>query len=889
MKPDTLATFVEALRESRLLEPTQLSELEKLQSNCTEPKTLASELIERGSLTEFQVAQILDGDGKSLNLGQYTLLELLGEGGMGQVYKARHQRMKRVVALKVIRKDIQAGTQAIQRFNKEIEAAAALSHPNVVIAYDANEVDDTLFFVMEYVEGIDLGRLVAKFGPAPVGHACEFVRQAALGLQHAHERGMVHRDIKPSNLLLTYHGAIVKILDMGLARLSQSVNDQSGHLTRTGVVMGTPDFISPEQARDSHTADIRSDLYSLGCTLYFLLSGQVPFPEGSFTEKLLKHNMDQPAPLEKMRPEVPADVIGIVAKLLAKRADDRYQTPAELAEALAPFSEKLASAECYRPKATDILSGGANSDNLATAAINHQQTPGRPMSSSTGGKTESRTGVLPESVPGAAAKWDTIQPQRGAALANAGLLEASQIQVPGVPAPAPQRRSNNLVRVAIAMVLGVACAVVVALLAFPPSKTAETGSLANLSTNPDTGDLGKTSKPGSEPDTGKGPPTTRSVPTTKKDPPETKKDPPEIVKEKPWEPRQLIWKTPGGDKKKDTPWQGALAPGGLFGVSGWSKPLKKTANDLYAPDPAHVYLCNLAKTTSEESRYASHLLNRYVSPLAISRDGAIVVFGTIDEFIQPPKDKGPVVFALGVWDTVSGNVAVLMDDGKEEKEAMVTSIAIDAEGHRALVGSVDGTVSLWDLRDLGTVSKRKKMHSHRAHDKSVTALAFDRGGSRALSGSSDHKVILWDVDRFKTIGNPFAEHESSIASVAISPQGNYGLSGDRDGKLYLWDLKGDSRKALRLYSGYETEVAITSLAFAPTDSKTDDPDQLLFLSGSTDRSVRLWRVSSTTHRTAYTEHNSGVLSVTFSPDAKYAIFICNDGTYRSRALPATTP
>src|SRR5262249_32836498 len=205
----------------------------------------------------------------------YEVLQLLGQGGMGAVYKARHKVMDRVVALKVINATLLGSNSSVERFHREVKAAAKLHHPNIVTAHDAGQAGNTHFLVMEFVEGTDLGKYVAQKGPLPVAHACHFIRQAALGLQHAHEHGMVHRDIKPSNLMLTAKG-VVKVMDFGLARLTQEGAGSAG-LTGENVVMGTADYIAPEQAQDAHKADIRADIYSLGCALYHLLAGRPPF------------------------------------------------------------------------------------------------------------------------------------------------------------------------------------------------------------------------------------------------------------------------------------------------------------------------------------------------------------------------------------------------------------------------------------------------------------------------------------------------------------------------------------------------------------------------------------------------------------------------------------
>jgi serine/threonine-protein kinase len=335
----TTADLIDTLRRVQLLAPALLEELTRSPVRFPEPRSLAKELMQRGWLTAYQINQLFRDNAAGLVLGQYLLLERLGEGGMGQVFKARHQRLERIVALKVIRPERLTGPESVQRFQREARAAGRLHHPNIVAVYDADEVNGTHFIAMEYVEGADLAQLVKQRGPLPLPEACDSIRQAALGLQHAHERRLVHRDIKPHNLLRTSKG-VVKVLDMGLARLHNAADGGDGSteaLTREDAVMGTPDYIAPEQAVSSHSVDIRADLYSLGCTLYFLLAGKPPFFGGSLTEKLLKHQLDEPHPIEVLRPDVPPGLAAIVRKLMAKRPEQRYRTPAELAAALTPF------------------------------------------------------------------------------------------------------------------------------------------------------------------------------------------------------------------------------------------------------------------------------------------------------------------------------------------------------------------------------------------------------------------------------------------------------------------------------------------------------------------------------------------------------------------------
>jgi serine/threonine protein kinase len=265
---------------------------------------------------------------------------LLGQGGMGAVYKAEHLVMDRPVALKVIKPALLSDTGAFARFRQEVKAAGKLAHPNIVTAHDADQAGDLHFLVMEYVEGQNLADYLRKKGPLPVVEACNYVRQAALGLQHAHERGMIHRDINPLNLMRTPHGQ-VKILDFGLARFVRNAGESSGPLTAQGVVMGTADYIAPEQTRDARQADIRSDIYSLGCTLYHLLSGRVPFPNGGTVEKMVQHAVDAPTPLAELRPDLPTRLVKVVQRMMAKDPARRHQTPIEVDRSLAPFAPEI--------------------------------------------------------------------------------------------------------------------------------------------------------------------------------------------------------------------------------------------------------------------------------------------------------------------------------------------------------------------------------------------------------------------------------------------------------------------------------------------------------------------------------------------------------------------
>jgi len=319
---------------------------------------------------------------------RYEILGLIGKGGMGDVYQARHRKMERTVALKVVNRGLVQKAEAIDRFHREVKAAAQLSHPNIVTSHDADHAGDFHFMVMEFVDGVDLSQTVKKRGALPVAEACDYIRQAAIGLQHAHQRGMVHRDIKPHNLMVTKDGT-VKILDFGLASLApEAIEDPDtveahSDLTAVGAIMGTPDFISPEQAKDARNADIRSDIYSLGATLYYLLSGRVPFDDGSVMHKLKSHAQVEPAPLNSVRDDLPEELVAIAAKMMAKDPDERYLTPSEVADALESFLRT------YRPE-------GAGSHK-------HEPSSGGNMSVSGGPKTDAD--VMPPNRLSVWARW----------------------------------------------------------------------------------------------------------------------------------------------------------------------------------------------------------------------------------------------------------------------------------------------------------------------------------------------------------------------------------------------------------------------------------------------------------------------------------------------------
>ncbi len=343
----TAESFQAILKQSGLIDADQLEkvfqEIDPDKIDLEDPCAVAQELVERGLLTLWQADKLLKGKHKGFVLGKYRLLSLLGKGGMSSVYLAEHLVMRRRVAIKVLPAKRVHDTSYLARFHREAQAVAALDHPNIVRAYDVDqEVDggtEIHFIVMEYVDGQSLHDLVVTRGAMGYAEAAEVIRQSSNGLQHAHDAGMVHRDIKPGNLLIDSAGT-VKILDLGLARFFEDQESESLTIAHEEKVLGTADYIAPEQALDSHKVDLRADIYSLGCTIYFLLTGHPPFTEGTLTQRLMCHQTKEPPPIENDRPDAPQSLMAMIRKMMAKNPDERYQTAAEVAEAFAQWLQQ---------------------------------------------------------------------------------------------------------------------------------------------------------------------------------------------------------------------------------------------------------------------------------------------------------------------------------------------------------------------------------------------------------------------------------------------------------------------------------------------------------------------------------------------------------------------
>jgi serine/threonine-protein kinase len=345
-------TLLQVLLRVELLTPEQVEQVAReLAPLYEEPRDLGQYLVEIDWMTAYQLHLLFEGHWNELRVGPYFIMDRLGEGGVSEVFKAWDTQRGRVVALKVLRQHLAAQSDAAHQFQQELQAVTRLNHPNVVKTFDADQLGRLHYFAMEFIEGTDLDRYVQRHGPLEFEEACDYIRQVAQGLQHAHQLGLVHRDIKPANLFLvnppltmnpltTANGPVVrrgpdpvvKILDWGLARLQpkpgEPVDTTGLNLdAEQGALIGTADYIAPEQSKDASLVDIRADVYSLGCTFYFVLTGQPVFPGNSLMQKILQHQQAPPRSVRELRPEVPEDIDSLILKMLEKKPQDRIQIP----------------------------------------------------------------------------------------------------------------------------------------------------------------------------------------------------------------------------------------------------------------------------------------------------------------------------------------------------------------------------------------------------------------------------------------------------------------------------------------------------------------------------------------------------------------------------------
>lgn len=434
--------FLELVKQSGLVEADALrralAELKKkVGATPVDTQRLVDWLIECDLLTPWQCAKLCDGRHRGFFLGKYKLLSHLGSGGMSSVYLAEHVLMKRRVAIKVLPQYRVNDSSYLARFQREALAAAKLDHPNIVRAYDVDNDGNTHFLVMEYVPGRDLQVMVKDQGPLPFDKVADYIAQAAEALAYAHGAGLVHRDIKPANLLVSDESdePTVKILDMGLARFADD-DQPSLTVAHNEKVLGTADYLAPEQALDSHKADGRADIYSLGCTMYFLLTGRPPFAEGNLSQRLLAHQTQEPTSIAELRPDAPQELIEICGKMMRKRAADRYQNAQEVAQAINQWrvDRGYASPDILRRSA-------AVANTAAVGAAVGGRTAGRSDADRPRGGGWRGSGHPPSK---GDSRWTMPRPRRSRALEDTNNLAGATVKGPAIPQalPAPARPRN---------------------------------------------------------------------------------------------------------------------------------------------------------------------------------------------------------------------------------------------------------------------------------------------------------------------------------------------------------------------------------------------------------------------------------------------------------------
>ena len=683
---------------------------------------------------------------------RYRVVRLIGQGGMGAVYEAEHRIMQRPVALKVINRAYTAQPGTVERFRREVRAAARLSHPNIVTTYDAEDACGSLFLVMEYVEGVSLARLIKERSPLPVAEACAYIRQAALGLQHAHERGMVHRDVKPDNLILVAspnasEPGVVKVLDFGLAALTA---ERGEGLTEENVVMRTPEFMAPEQAEDPRKADIRADVYSLGCTLYFLLTGKVPYPASTRLLRILAHR-EQPVPsIRQARPEVSAELARVLERMLAKKPADRYATPGEVAAALRPYTQTAAlPLRARRPRLVAIALAALFGGLLVAGGAVYR------IATDKGEVVIETEGPDVEVVVKQGGKVVTVLDARSKqkVTLNTGEYTVSLGGNPdGLKIDMPEtfilRRGDTKI-VTVKRVEekvgeirrfeghteGVGSVAYAA-----DGRRALSGSNDNTVRlwDVETGkELRRFEGHADHVTTVAISPNGRLALSASKDG------------------TARLWDTESGKELRRLEGHGSIVCGVALSPDG-RRALTSCMGD------GDVRLWDV-ETGKELRRFVGH--DSGVWAVAFSPDGRRALTGC-------GRDH-----TMRLWDVNTGRELRRL----EEHAWDVQSVAFSPDGRRALSGSWDKTVRLWNL-ETGKELRRFERHANR-----VISIAFSPDGRRALSGSWDETVRLWEVESGRELYR-FNPGIGKVESVAFSPDGRLALIGGWDEAVRLWRL-----------------------------------------------------------------------------------------------------
>ena len=841
--------FVRAISDSGLFSADELRQLQDTDSG-RDTRSLAEDLVAQKKLTKYQAAVLLKKSGEPLLLDRYEVLEKIDRGGMGIVFKARHRSMDRLVALKSLR-PIAVDSQAkVQRFKKEVRAAAKLSHANIVAAHDAHEADGIHFLVMEYVSGKDLHKLVSKSGPLPVADAFDHIRQAAMGLAHAHEAGIVHRDIKPSNLMLDKRGT-VKVLDLGLASISSTDDPDSAsgeELTETGTVMGTMAYMAPEQGLDSRQADHRSDIYSLGCTLFYLLTGQPPYREETPIKTLLAHREQAIPALSQQRQELPQNLIDIFERMVAKRPEDRFQSMTEVIASLDTCLPRIesqrprvaapASTVHYKPATVDAsqrsrqIPRWSKSRWLATAAACLLLVLGGWYLQAIVFNIPTEQGTLVVEVDDPKNVTVFIDNQQ----VKVKLGKDGKTVLIGVkPGTHTLRVTSGGVTLATDASGGKVSIssggrdVIKAWLQRKESLVSPPGGDSDLIRKFANGHTGPVSAVRFSPDgryavsvgadrtirlwdtaTGQ---EIRQLGDGSQNPISLEFSPDgDLVAEGTGTGRVRLWNVKTGLLK------GTF--GGRFGIVISLKFLSDGTYIVAGYQDSAVRLWNVK--TGEELLLDGH--TDAVMGVAVSSDDRSIVSGSKDETVR-------------VWNVESRKQVRNFD-----VDSQIRCLALSPNDRWVAIGSYGGSLMLWDVRT------GQNMRAFRGHTDQVRSVSFSRDGCYLLSGSYDKTFRLWEVATGRQV-REFRGDRHYTHQVAFSPDGRFALSAGgayKEGEQY----KSDGDYALRLWRlPHADEPPRTPLPDGP-------PGEVKQLAG----------------------HTASVASVAFSPDGQHLLSVGHDGT-----------